>query len=284
MTSGVIGVPGTEPTMLFAGFDVFQGNLTLLGIIVAGVVGDVAGAVDRLRDRLLRPARAARVPRLQAPRERERPGPRPPLVRALRLARHLRLALHTRDPRGASPTPPASRGCRTRASSPWRRSGSIVWISGLARAGARGRRASGRPGATTWSTSTTSERWSWWLPSCYLIVRWRRSRGGPRRRTHSRSRRLMSSPTEADPGHGAGQPARCGRGGAAARRAARPGGAAADLLLRPHRARPVAARLGGVLRRRPRAAQGLRGGAPRRHGRGAAHHPARRGDRRRRTT
>ena len=43
MTS-VVGVPGTEPTMLFAGFDVFQGHLTLPGIIVAGVVGDVAGA------------------------------------------------------------------------------------------------------------------------------------------------------------------------------------------------------------------------------------------------
>jgi membrane protein DedA with SNARE-associated domain len=44
MTTSVIGVPGTEPTMLFAGFDVFQGNLTLPGIIAAGVVGDMAGA------------------------------------------------------------------------------------------------------------------------------------------------------------------------------------------------------------------------------------------------
>ena len=44
LSSGVIGVPGTEPTMLFAGFDVFKGDLTLPGIIVAGVVGDVAGA------------------------------------------------------------------------------------------------------------------------------------------------------------------------------------------------------------------------------------------------
>ncbi len=43
LTSGVIGVPGTEPTMLFAGFDVFRGNLTLPGIIVAGVIGDIAG-------------------------------------------------------------------------------------------------------------------------------------------------------------------------------------------------------------------------------------------------
>jgi membrane protein DedA with SNARE-associated domain len=44
LTSGVIGLPGSEPTMLFAGFNVFQGNLTLPGIITAGVVGDVAGA------------------------------------------------------------------------------------------------------------------------------------------------------------------------------------------------------------------------------------------------
>jgi membrane protein DedA with SNARE-associated domain len=44
LTSGVIGVPGTEPTMLFAGFDVFRGHLSLAGIIIAGVVGDVAGA------------------------------------------------------------------------------------------------------------------------------------------------------------------------------------------------------------------------------------------------
>ena len=44
LTSGVIGVPGTEPTMLFAGFNVFQGHLTLLGIIVFGVLGDLLGA------------------------------------------------------------------------------------------------------------------------------------------------------------------------------------------------------------------------------------------------
>ncbi|MFL5864349.1 MAG: DedA family protein [Solirubrobacteraceae bacterium] len=44
LTSGVIGVPGSEPTMLFAGFNVFQGHLTLPGIIIAGVAGDVAGA------------------------------------------------------------------------------------------------------------------------------------------------------------------------------------------------------------------------------------------------
>jgi membrane protein DedA with SNARE-associated domain len=42
--TGVIGLPGTEPTMLFAGFDVYQGNLSLAGVIIAGVAGDMAGA------------------------------------------------------------------------------------------------------------------------------------------------------------------------------------------------------------------------------------------------
>jgi membrane protein DedA with SNARE-associated domain len=44
MTSGVIGVPGTEPTMLFAGFNVYQHHLTLVGIVAFGVIGDVVGA------------------------------------------------------------------------------------------------------------------------------------------------------------------------------------------------------------------------------------------------
>jgi membrane protein DedA with SNARE-associated domain len=43
-TSGVIGLPGSEPTMLFAGFDVFKHDLTMLGIIVFGVLGDLVGA------------------------------------------------------------------------------------------------------------------------------------------------------------------------------------------------------------------------------------------------
>jgi membrane protein DedA with SNARE-associated domain len=42
--TGVIGVPGTEPVMLFAGFDVFNHTLSLPGIIIAGVAGDVLGA------------------------------------------------------------------------------------------------------------------------------------------------------------------------------------------------------------------------------------------------
>jgi membrane protein DedA with SNARE-associated domain len=42
--SGVVAVPGTELPMLFGGFNVYQHHLTLVGIIVAGVLGDVIGA------------------------------------------------------------------------------------------------------------------------------------------------------------------------------------------------------------------------------------------------
>jgi membrane protein DedA with SNARE-associated domain len=42
--SGVVGLPGSEPTMLFAGFDVYSHHLTMLGIIVFGVLGDLVGA------------------------------------------------------------------------------------------------------------------------------------------------------------------------------------------------------------------------------------------------
>ena len=42
--SGVIAVPGTELPMLFAGFNVYDHHLTLVGIILAGVVGDLLGA------------------------------------------------------------------------------------------------------------------------------------------------------------------------------------------------------------------------------------------------
>lgn len=44
-SSAVIFVPGTEATMLFAGFNVYEHNLTLAGVIIAGVIGDVVGAV-----------------------------------------------------------------------------------------------------------------------------------------------------------------------------------------------------------------------------------------------
>jgi membrane protein DedA with SNARE-associated domain len=42
--SGVFVLPGTELPTLFAGFNVYEGNLALFGVIVAGVIGDVLGA------------------------------------------------------------------------------------------------------------------------------------------------------------------------------------------------------------------------------------------------
>ena len=44
LTSGVVGAPGSEPTMLFAGFNVYQGHLSLFGIVLFGVIGDMLGA------------------------------------------------------------------------------------------------------------------------------------------------------------------------------------------------------------------------------------------------
>lgn len=45
LSTGVIFVPGTEPTMLFAGFNVYQHTLSLTGIIIAGLIGDIGGAL-----------------------------------------------------------------------------------------------------------------------------------------------------------------------------------------------------------------------------------------------
>src|ERR1700735_5211908 len=44
ISSALTAVPGAEATMLFAGFNVYEHHLTLLGIIVFGVLGDVIGA------------------------------------------------------------------------------------------------------------------------------------------------------------------------------------------------------------------------------------------------
>jgi membrane protein DedA with SNARE-associated domain len=44
LISAVIGIPGTEAPMLFAGFNVYQGSFSLIGIIAFGVGGDLIGA------------------------------------------------------------------------------------------------------------------------------------------------------------------------------------------------------------------------------------------------
>ncbi len=44
LMSGVVGVPGTEATMLFAGFNVYHHHLSMVGVVAAGVIGDLLGA------------------------------------------------------------------------------------------------------------------------------------------------------------------------------------------------------------------------------------------------
>jgi membrane protein DedA with SNARE-associated domain len=44
LESACVPIP-SEATMLFAGFNVSEGNLTLLGIVVAGVLGNVVGSL-----------------------------------------------------------------------------------------------------------------------------------------------------------------------------------------------------------------------------------------------
>jgi len=44
LSTGVIFVPGTEPTLLFAGFNVYNHTLPLVGVLVAALIGDVLGA------------------------------------------------------------------------------------------------------------------------------------------------------------------------------------------------------------------------------------------------
>lgn len=44
LTTGVIFVPGTEATMLFAGFNVYNHTLSMVGVVIAGLIGDIIGA------------------------------------------------------------------------------------------------------------------------------------------------------------------------------------------------------------------------------------------------
>ncbi len=44
-STGVVFLPGTEVTMLFAGFDVSNHTLSLLGVILVGYAGDLLGAL-----------------------------------------------------------------------------------------------------------------------------------------------------------------------------------------------------------------------------------------------
>ena len=174
LTSGVIGVPGTEPTMLFAGFNVFQGNLTLPGIIVAGVVGDVAGASIAYAIGYFGQPRAARAPGLQAARERggwiaPTAGSSATARRSIFVSRLLPL-IRAAFPYAAGVARMPYWRFVTMATL-----GSIIWISGLA--------VLGRRSGSNWQTWRHHLEYVDYVGAVvlvvavvYLIVRWRRSR------------------------------------------------------------------------------------------------------------
>jgi membrane protein DedA with SNARE-associated domain len=177
LSSGVIGVPGTEPTMLFAGFDVFQGNLTLPGIIVAGVVGDVAGAsiaysIGFFGSRELLESHGSKLHVSASGIDRahrwfDRYGT--PVIFVSRFMPFIRAAF------------PYAAGV-ARMSYPrfviMATLGSIVWIGGLG--------VLGREVGHQWETWRHHLEYVDYVGAAilvaavvYLIVRWRRSRGGP---------------------------------------------------------------------------------------------------------
>jgi membrane protein DedA with SNARE-associated domain len=177
LSSGVIGVPGTEPTMLFAGFDVFQGNLTLPGIIVAGVVGDVAGAsiayfIGFFGSRELLESHGSKLHVSASGIDRahrwfDRYGT--PVIFVSRFMPFIRAAF------------PYAAGV-ARMSYPrfviMATLGSIVWIGGLG--------VLGREVGHQWQTWRHHLEYVDYVGAAilvaavvYLIVRWRRSRGGP---------------------------------------------------------------------------------------------------------
>jgi membrane protein DedA with SNARE-associated domain len=162
--------------MLFAGFDVFRGNLTLPGIIVAGVVGDVAGAsiaysIGYFGRRELLESHGSKLHVSAGGLERahrwfERYGS--PVIFVSRLLPFIRAAF------------PYAAGV---ARMPYLRFvtmatlGSIVWIGGLG--------VLGREVGKQWQTWRHHLEYVDYVGAVilvaaivYLIIRWRRSRGG----------------------------------------------------------------------------------------------------------
>jgi hypothetical protein len=86
--SACIPIP-SEATMLFAGFNVHQGEYPLWAAVAVGSVANLVGLVDRLRGRLLRSSRAAREAREVPAHHALAPRVGRPLVRALRRAGRL---------------------------------------------------------------------------------------------------------------------------------------------------------------------------------------------------
>ena len=237
--------------MLFAGFNVSEGNLTLFGDRRGGRAGQPGRLADRLRGRLLRPARAARA----KPAHPHQP-PHLEWADDGSSATGRRRSSSRGCCRSSAPSsrcPPGSRGCRFWRFTRFTLAGCIPWVLVLAIIG-REVGTTGTSGRTTCTTSTT--RWSPPIVAAivYLLIR-RGAAGAP-----SGSRR-PPKPTAASPlltrGRGRPSSAPCRGRPSCCRSRARP-------TSRSSPGWPA-----GIGRPRPRARQELRGRAPR-GGRGRA--------------
>lgn len=174
LSTGIVGVPGTEPTMLFAGFDVYNGTLPLVGVIVFGLLGDLIGAGIAFtigyyaREEIQgRRARALHLSGRRVERAQgwfERYGS--PVVFFSRLVPVVRSAVPYAA--GAAEMPPARFAVLTTL-------GSIPWIVGLA--------VLGREVGHNWSSWRHHLDYVDYVGLAvvvaaivYLIVRWRRGR------------------------------------------------------------------------------------------------------------
>ena len=252
--------------MLFAGSSVADGDLTLFGIVAAGVLGNLVGSwiayavgyygrLDLLEKNKLIHINPKHLK--WADDWFERYGDA--TVFFSRMLPIIRTFISL--PAGVAKMPF------------WRFTvltllGCIPWVLMLALVGKRSA-TTGRSGATTCTTSTT---WSWSAIVAgvvYLLVKRRRG-GGPASGEADRRRPSRPAPAALErSGRGADPDPARGRAG----HRPGPGRAAAGLQLRPHRPRPLARRL-GLGGDRPGAAQELRGRAARRRRGGAADRPA----------
>ena len=258
------------------------------GVIIAGVVGDMAGASIAYSIGYFGQPGTARAPGLQASREPIAAGPGPSLVRALRLAGDLHLPDAAAGPRRVPVC--GRRGAHALSAVLVARHARLHHLDRrLLPSSARPWAATGRPGATTWSTSTTPRRHCWWLPSSTSSSAATETETGPAGRAGRRCRpRLRRSRPEARAAPGtatrnAWRP-RCPRTQLRIDQALLLGALHGPAELLPISSSGHVTVIPWLLgwdydRARPRAAQVLRGGPARRHRGGAADHPARRGQR-----
>ena len=248
--------------MLFAGFNVATGHYTRSAVTVAGVLGNLVGSWVAYGVAVLRAGRAAREA-MAASCTSRRAASRAPIAGSRATAR-----------------PPSSprASCRSSGRSSRYPAGVARMPPAFWRFATLARSAGSRPGCCSAPPSVTRPNSTGQgLEARAAVPRLRgpRGRGGrcdlADRATIDAVRAIKSPPSMrraefSPPLHQA----------LALGVLHGPGRVAADLILGPHLARPLARRL-ALRRPRPGAAQVLRGRAARRYRRGAAHHPARRG-------